>query len=243
MPMPLTMLVAPLVAGVGALLFGWFCVRLSGVYLAMLTLAFSQIVWSIVFQWDAVTGGSNGMVGVWPAEWLSGTNYYYLTLVLVGASAYVLRRFVFAPFGYALRAGRDSTLRAEAIGIDVKLIQWVAFVIAGVFGGLAGTLYIFSKGSVSPDVISVSKSIDGLVMVLLGGIQALTGPVIGAGVFSVLQDWVMRSTEYWRALFGGIILFLVLAFPEGLSGISRQIEALWQQYRPATGFVRREKLT
>lgn len=243
MPMPLAMLAAPLVAGVGALLFGWFCVRLSGVYLAMLTLAFSQIVWSIVFQWDAVTGGSNGMVGVWPAEWLSGTNYYYLTLVLVGVSAYALRRFVFAPFGYALRAGRDSTLRAEAIGIDVKLIQWVAFVIAGVFGGLAGTLYIFSKGSVSPDVISVSKSIDGLVMVLLGGIQTLTGPVIGAAVFGVLQDWVMRSTEYWRALFGGIILFLVLAFPEGLSGISRQIEALWQQYRPATGFVRREKLT
>jgi branched-chain amino acid transport system permease protein len=243
MPMPLAMLVAPLIAGVGALLFGWFCVRLSGVYLAMLTLAFSQIVWSIVFQWDAVTGGSNGMVGVWPAEWLSGTNYYYLTLVLVGLSAYALRRFVFAPFGYALRAGRDSSLRAEAIGIDVKLIQWLAFVIAGVFGGLAGTLYIFSKGSVSPDVISVSKSIDGLVMVLLGGIQTLTGPVIGAAVFSVLQDWVMRSTEYWRALFGGIILFLVLAFPEGLSGISRQIEVLWQHYRPATGFVGREKLT
>ncbi|WP_398482057.1 ABC transporter permease [Tardiphaga sp.] len=243
MPMPLALMIAPLVAGVGALLFGWFCVRLSGVYLAMLTLAFSQIVWSIVFQWDAVTGGSNGMVGVWPAEWLTGANYYYLTLVLVGISAYALRRFVFAPFGYALRAGRDSSLRAEAIGIDVKLIQWMAFVIAGVFGGLAGTLYIFSKGSVSPDVISVSKSIDGLVMVLLGGIQTLTGPVIGASVFGVLQDWVMRSTEYWRALFGGIILFLVLAFPEGLSGISRQIEALWQQYRPAPGIVGKEKLT
>lgn len=243
MPMPLAMLVAPFVAGIGALLFGWFCVRLSGVYLAMLTLAFSQIVWSIVFQWDAVTGGSNGMVGIWPAEWLSSTGYYYVTLVLVGLSAYALRRFVFAPFGYALRAGRDSSLRAEAIGIDVKVVQWVAFMIAGVFGGLAGTLYIFSKGSVSPDVISVSKSIDGLVMVLLGGIQTLTGPVIGAAVFGVLQDWVMRSTEYWRALFGGIILFLVLAFPEGLSGISRQIEVLWQRYRPAPDIVRKERLT
>jgi branched-chain amino acid transport system permease protein len=243
MPMPLAMLVAPLVAGLGALVFGWFCVRLSGVYLAMLTLAFSQIVWSVVFQWDAVTGGSNGMVGVWPADWLSGTRYYYLTLILVGLSAYALRRFVFAPFGYAMRAGRDSSLRAEAIGIDVKLVQWLAFTIAGVFGGLAGTLYIFSKGSVSPDVISVSKSVDGLVMVLLGGIQSLAGPVIGAAVFGVLQDWVMRATDYWRALFGGIILFLVLAFPEGLAGISRQIESLWQQYRPAVGVVRREKLT
>jgi branched-chain amino acid transport system permease protein len=242
-PMPLAILAAPVVAGLGALLFGWFCVRLSGVYLAMLTLAFSQIVWSVVFQWDAVTGGSNGMVGIWPEAWLSGTRYYYLTLALVGLSAYALRKFLFAPFGYALRAGRDSSLRAEAIGIDVKLVQWLAFTIAGVFGGLAGTLYVFSKGSVSPDVISVGKSVDGLVMVLLGGIQTLTGPLIGASVFGVLQDSVMRATDYWRASFGGIILFLVLAFPEGLAGISRQIEALWQQYRPAAGLVRRKNAT
>ena len=243
LPMPLAILAAPMVAGFGALLFGWFCVRLSGVYLAMLTLAFSQIVWSVVFQWDAVTGGSNGMVGVWPATWLSGKSYYYLTLVLVGASAFALRRFLFAPFGYALRAGRDSSLRAEAIGIDVKLVQWMAFSIAGVFAGLAGTLYVFSKGSVSPDVISVGKSVDGLVMVLLGGIQTLIGPVIGAAVFGVLQDWVMRATEYWRALFGGIILFLVLAFPQGLAGVSQQIATWWQQRRPATSLVRQEKPT
>jgi branched-chain amino acid transport system permease protein len=243
LPMPLAILAAPVVAGFGALLFGWFCVRLSGVYLAMLTLAFSQIVWSVVFQWDAVTGGSNGMVGVWPEAWLSGDRYYYLTLVLVGISAYSLRRFVFAPFGHALRAGRDSSLRAEAIGIDVKLVQWMAFTIAGVFGGLAGTLYVFSKGSVSPDVISVGKSIDGLVMVLLGGIQTLTGPVIGAAVFGILQDWVMRATDYWRALFGGIILFLVLAFPAGLAGISHQVRTVWHQFRPAKTLVRTEKLT
>lgn len=243
MPMPLAMVMAPLLAGAGALLFGWFCVRLSGVYLAMLTLAFSQIVWSVVFQWDAVTGGSNGMIGIWPAEWLGGTRYYYLTLALVALSAYVLRRILFAPFGWALRAGRDSPLRAEAIGIDVKRVQWQAFVVAGMFGGLAGTLYVFSKGSVSPDVISVGKSVDGLVMVLLGGIQTLTGPVIGAAVFGVLQDSVMRMTDYWRALFGGIILLLVLAFPQGLAGISLQIKSWWQHYRPAVTPVRREKLT
>ncbi len=241
--MPFAMLAAPIVAGVGAMLFGWFCVRLSGVYLAMLTLAFSQIVWSVVFQWDAVTGGSNGMVGVWPATWLSGKNYYYLTLLLVALSAYALRRFLFAPFGYALRAGRDSSLRAEAIGIDVKRVQWLAFTIAGVFAGLAGTLYVFSKGSVSPEVISVGKSVDGLVMVLLGGIQTLTGPVIGAAVFGVLQDWVMRATDYWRALFGGIILVLVLVFPQGLAGFSQQIAAWWQQLRPDPTLLRREKLT
>jgi branched-chain amino acid transport system permease protein len=243
LPMPLAILAAPVLAGLGALVFGWFCIRLSGVYLAMLTLAFSQIVWSVAFQWDAVTGGSNGMIGIWPAEWLSGTRYYYLTLAVVGASAYVLRRFLFAPFGYALRAGRDSPLRAEAIGIDVKRVQWLAFVIAGVFGGLAGTLYVFSKGSVSPDVISVGKSVDGLVMVLLGGIQTLTGPVVGAAVFGVLQDSVMRATDYWRALFGGIILFLVLAFPQGLAGISHQIGSWLRRPSLVVSPARREKLT
>ena len=228
MPMPLALAFAPMVAGAGALIFGWFCVRLSGVYLAMLTLAFSQIVWSIVYQWDEFTGGSNGVVGVWPAEWLSGTPYYYLTLVLVALSIVVLRRVLFSPFGYALRAGRDSPLRADAIGIDVKRIQWIGFVIAGLFAGLAGSLFVFSKGSISPDAMAVTKSVDGLVMVLLGGIQTLAGPVVGAASFSVLQDYIMRSTEYWRALFGGVILLLVLVFPQGIAGFCREIGERWQ---------------
>ncbi|MCJ9714323.1 branched-chain amino acid ABC transporter permease, partial [Bordetella hinzii] len=197
-------LFAPLAAGLGALVFGWFCVRLSGVYLAMLTLAFSQIVWSVVFQWDAFTGGSNGMVGVWPADWLSGTTFYYAVLALAGLSLWALRHILFSPFGYALRAARDSALRAEAIGIDVRRVQWAAFVVAGLFGGLAGALFAFSKGSISPDVMAVGKSVDGLVMVLLGGVQSLAGPIVGAASFTFLQDYVMRATEYWRALFGGI---------------------------------------
>lgn len=222
MPMPLVMALAPLAAGVGALVFGWFCVRLSGVYLAMLTLAFSQIVWSIVFQWDDFTGGSNGLIGVWPDAWMEGTPFYYLTLVLVALSVFTIRRVLFAPFGYALRAGRDSVLRADAIGIHVKRVQWVAFVIAGLFAGLAGMLYVFSKGSVSPDTMAVGKSVDGLVMVLLGGIQNLMGPIVGAAAFNVLQDYIMRATEYWRALFGGVILLLVLVFPQGIAGFFQQ---------------------
>src|SRR5690606_32679038 len=114
---------APLVAGVGALVFGWFCVRLSGVYLAMLTLAFAPIIWSIVYQWDSFTGGSNGVVGIWPSEWLSGDRYYYFALALVALAALFLRRVLFSPFGYAMRASRDSALRAEAIGIPVKRVQ------------------------------------------------------------------------------------------------------------------------
>jgi branched-chain amino acid transport system permease protein len=219
LPMELALILSPIVAAIGALVFGWFCVRLSGVYLAMLTLAFSQIVWSVVFQWDDFTGGSNGLTGVWPAEWLADKRtYYYLTLALVAGGVLLARRALFAPFGYAMRAGRDSPLRADAIGIDVKRIQWAAFVIAAVFAGLAGALYAFSKGSISPDTVAVGRSVDGLVMVLLGGLQTLAGPIVGAVTFTWLQDAVARNTDYWRALLGGIILLLVLVFPQGIAG-------------------------
>ena len=171
-------MLAPLLAALGAFVFGWFCVRLSGVYLAMLTLAFAQIVWSVAYQWDAFTGGSNGLIGVWPAAWLAPKPaYYWLTLACAVAGCGLLVRVLLAPFGYALRAGRDSPLRADAIGIDVKRLQWAAFVIAGTVAGLAGALYAFSKGRISPETLGVGKSVDGLVMVLLGGIQTRRRPV------------------------------------------------------------------
>jgi len=218
-PMLAALFTAPLVALLGALLFGWFAVRLSGVYLAMLTLAFAQIVWALVFQWEGFTGGSNGVIGVWPAAPFDKSwAYFLLALAFTVIAILLLRRFLFAPFGYAMRAGRDSPLRAEAIGIDVKRIHWLGFAIAGCVCGIAGGLFAFAKGSISPEAISVTRSIDGLVMVLLGGIQTLVGPVVGASVYAVLQDTVMRQTEYWRALLGVIILVLVLAFPQGIAG-------------------------
>ena len=223
-PMEAALFASPLAAGLGALVFGWFCVRLSGVYLAMLTLAFAQIVWSITFQWDEFTGGSNGLTGVWPAAWLADkTAYYLLTLALVTGGVLALRRVLFSPFGLAMRAGRDSPLRADAIGIDVKRVQWMAFVLAALAAGLAGGLYAFSKGSISPDSMAVGKSVDGLVMVLLGGVQTLAGPVVGAVSFTWLQDTVARSTDYWRALLGAIVLLLVLAFPQGIAGFVGQL--------------------
>ncbi len=225
-PMEITLLLAPLVAALGALVFGWFSVRLSGVYLAMLTLAFAQIAWAIVYQWDDFTGGSNGLTGVWPAAWLSDKiNYYYLTLALVVLGVLLLRRMLFSPFGYAMRAGRDSPTRADAIGIDVKRVQWIAFVVAGLFAGLAGALFAFSKGSISPEGLHVAKSIDGLVMVLLGGLQTLSGPIVGAVTFTWLHDTVARSTDYWRAMLGAIILLLVLLFPQGIAGFAKQLLA------------------
>jgi len=226
-PMEAALAVAPLAALAGALVFGWFCVRLSGVYLAMLTLAFAQIVWSVAFQWDAVTGGSNGLVGIWPAEWLAGKRaYYWLALAAVGAALAAIAWIARSPFGYALRAGRDSPLRAEALGIDVRAIQWTAFALAGTFAGLAGGLYAFSKGSISPETLAIPRSIDALVMVLLGGINALAGPLLGAVAFTWLSDSLARVTEYWRAVLGGVILFLVLVFPMGIGG---GLERLWRR--------------
>jgi branched-chain amino acid transport system permease protein len=222
-PMEAALLAAPWLAALGALVFGWFCVRLSGVYLAMLTLAFAQIAWSVIFQWDAFTGGSNGIVGIWPSPWLaSKTAYYYLTLAACTAGIALLWRVLYSPFGYAVRAGRDSPLRADAIGIDVRALQWAAFTFAGLFAGLAGALFAFSKGSISPEALAVPRSVDGLVMVLLGGIQTLTGPVWGAVLFTWLQDVVARGIDYWRAVIGAVILVLVLAFPQGVTGFLRE---------------------
>jgi len=218
-PTALALVAAPLAGLAGALLFGWFAVRLSGVYLAMLTLAFAQIVWSILFQWEGITGGSNGILGIWP-QWPidSRAAFYLFTLIVVAAGVLLLRRFLFAPFGYAMRAGRDSVLRAEAIGINVKRVHWIGFAIAGAFAGIAGGVFAFAKGTISPDVAWVSRSIDAMVMVLLGGIQTLTGPIAGATVFTVLQDSVMRETAFWRGLLGLVILLLVLVFPGGIVG-------------------------
>lgn len=222
LPMEAALLLSPVIAGIGALIFGWFVVRLSGVYLAMLTLAFAQIAWASVFQWDDFTGGSNGLVGIWPAEWLkSKTVYYALTLLLCGAALYFIRRLIYAPFGFTLRAGRDSPLRCDSIGIDLKRHQWIAFSLAGALAGLAGGLFAFSKGSISPETMAIPRSVDGLVMVLLGGVQTLTGPLVGAAVFTWLQDEIARQTEYWRALLGLTIIVLVLAFPQGIVGFVR----------------------
>lgn len=207
------------VAAGAAALFGAVAVRLEGVYFAMLTLAFAQIVWSIIYQWEDVTGGSNGLFGIWPqAPFDTRTGLYLGALTIVAAGVMLLRMLAFSPFGYALRAARDSAQRAEASGIFVQRVRCLAFIVAGLLGGAAGALFAFAKGSISPETISVSRSIDGLVMVLLGGVQSLAGPLLGAAGFTALQDTVMRETDYWRALLGGLILLVVFTFSGGIAG-------------------------
>jgi branched-chain amino acid transport system permease protein len=219
-PLAAALAIAPLAAMAAAMLLGGFAVRLAGVYLAMLTLAFAQIVWSVAFQWDTVTGGSNGLVGIWPPEPLAGRARYYLfTLALVAAALFALVKLAQSPFGFALRATRDSAMRAAAVGIDVRFTRWIAFAIAGAFAGVAGALYAFSKGSISPETLAIPRSVDALVIVLLGGLNTVFGPLLGAAAFTWLQDALARSTEYWRAAVGAGILALVLLFPHGLGGL------------------------
>ncbi len=221
--MEVGLFLAPAAAALGALVFGWFCVRLSGVYLAMLTLAAAQIVWSIAFQWTEVTGGDDGILGVWPSDWASSkTAYYYLALVLSAGGIALLRHIIHAPFGYTLRGGRDSPLRTESIGINLNRHQWMGFVIAGAFAGLAGGIFVFSKGSIFPDELAIPRSVDGLIMVLLGGVQTLVGPVVGAAAFTLIEDWVSRL-DYWRLILGLIILFIVILAPEGIAGGAARI--------------------
>ena len=225
-PMELALMLAPLGTGLAALVIGWFCVRLTGVYFAMLTLACAQVLWSIVFQWDEVTGGDDGMLNIWPSEWASEPKvYFYLVLVLGAGGIIILRAMAHTPFGYALRGTRDSALRTEAIGINVKLTQWMAFVFAGAMAGLAGGLFVFAKGSVFPTEMEIATSFDALIMVFMGGVQSLTGPIAGASVFTLLQDWLARF-EYWRLLLGILIILIAILMPGGLAGALDQIKDL-----------------
>ncbi|MCB1490932.1 MAG: branched-chain amino acid ABC transporter permease, partial [Rhodobiaceae bacterium] len=231
-PMELGLVLAPIVAAAGAALFGYFVVRLSGVYLAMLTLAFAQIVYAVAFQWVELTGGDNGIIGVWPSGWASErVAYYYLTLVLCLAAVYMLFRVIHAPFGYTLRAGRDSALRADAIGVDVRAHRWLAFMLAGAAAGLAGGLYVYSKGNIDPSVLAIPTSIDGLAMVLLGGVQTIAGPVAGAAALHLLKDFVMPLTDYWRLILGGVIIALVLLFPQGIGGFLQSLLSRGEEAR------------
>jgi len=218
-PMELGLVLAPVAAGLGAAFFGFFVVRLSGIYLAMLTLAAAQIVYAVAFQWAEVTGGDNGLVGIWPSAWASSrTVYYYLTLALVLAAIAGLRHAIYAPFGYTLRAARDSELRADAIGIDLRRHRWHAFILAGAAAGLAGGLYVFLKGSIDPSALGIPVSVDALTMLLLGGLQTVMGPLAGAAVLHTLKDQIMPLTDLWRLVLGSAIIALVLLFPRGLVG-------------------------
>ncbi|MBR1163629.1 ABC transporter permease [Bradyrhizobium elkanii] len=235
LPMIACLLLGPLLGLLGAAVFGFFAVQLSGVYFAMLTLAFAQIVWSIAFQWVSVTGGDNGILGVWPEKWAaSPSHFYWLSLGIAALAVVILRIIVFSPFGFALRATRDSPLRSEAVGIDGKRIQWTAFVIAGTVAGLAGALFAYLKGSVFPDNMGISLSVDALVMVLLGGVETVSGAVVGAIVYKALNIWLVSQTDWSKLVLGGFVVLIVVAFPKGIVGT---LEAFMHRRRKSSSSV------
>jgi branched-chain amino acid transport system permease protein len=233
LPMLLAAALAPLVAALGALLFGVFCVRLRGIYFAMLTLAFAQVAYTVIFQWYDFTGGDNGILGIWPAPGLSSpAGYYYFTLGVTAAAVWLLRAILRSPFGMTLRAVRDNPRRAVTVGLNVFLHQLTAFVLAGFFAGVAGAVFAFQKGSVFPDYLFVVKSLEPLVMILLGGMQTFVGPLAGAALYKLLDTVVTSYVEYWSAVLGVILLVLVLLCPQGVVGYLQQ---RWEQWRVVHG--------
>ncbi len=243
LPMLACLLLGPLMGLIGAVVFGWFCVRLSGVYFAMLTLAFAQIVWSIAFQWVEVTGGDNGMLGIWPDAWVATpATFYWLSLAVAALAVGGLRWLTFSPFGYALRAMRDSPLRSESVGIDGKRVQWAAFVVAGTVAALAGAMFVYLKGSVFPDNAGISLSVDALVMVLLGGVETVSGALVGAIVYKALAIWLVSYTELSKLVLGAIIVVMVVAFPKGIVGMWEVLQARYWPRTAASGKTRRAEV-
>jgi len=221
-PMLLAVPAAPIAAAVGALVFGFFIVRLSHTYFAMLSLAFAQIVFTVIFKWKGLTGGDDGLLDVWPPALLkSPVAYYYFTLVVVGLGLLALHAVIESPFGYALRSVRENPRRARFIGIDVRRHQLVAFVVSGAFSGLAGALFAFYNGSVFPDFAYFTKSFEPLVVALLGGVQSFWGPLAGAFGFKILEWLVSRQWPvYWPLFLGTIVIVVIVVLPQGFVGLT-----------------------
>ena len=248
MPFVLAFPAAGVVAGGFALLFGLFCVRLTRIYFAMLTLAFAQIVWAICFKWNEVTGGEQGMPEIpypdfaWlervatAAPFLSyrtSEYFYFLTLLMVALCLWLLRRIVGSPFGRMLTTIRENPERAEFIGVNVRRYELGAFVIAGAFAGLAGGLFgIFNRG-VFPDFAYWTKSSEVLIMTLLGGMGTFFGPALGALVLLWLNQQIVSYTQYWPLILGTILVVLLFVFPGGIAGAAL---GLWRRLsrRPAS---------
>jgi branched-chain amino acid transport system permease protein len=221
---------AGLIAAAFAVVFGFFCVRLTKIYFAMLTLAFAQIVWAICFKWNDLTGGDQGLPDVpFPdLAWLGslpgfqrfriGELFYVLTLVLVALCIAALRRLTDSPFGRVLTAIRENPERAASIGVNVRAYELAAFAIAGGFAGLSGALFgIFNRG-VFADFVFWSKSADVMIMTILGGMQHFWGPAVGALVLTLLNQQITAFTEYWPFVLGTILVVLLFAFPGGILG-------------------------
>jgi branched-chain amino acid transport system permease protein len=230
-PFAVGFVAAPLVAALFAAIVGFFCVRLTIIYFAMLTLGFAQLLYSIVFQWVSVTGGDDGLHGVpIPEAFHQATTYYYFTLATTIVSLGVMWRIVQSPFGYALRAIRDNRERAEFNGVNLRHYQLIAFTIAGFFCGLAGALFVPVNKAVFPNLLFWSKSAEPLFAILLGGIRQFLGPAVGAAIFILLEQFTSKfwyllglKSVYWPIVMGSVIVILIFTLPRGLAGLLARV--------------------
>ncbi len=218
-PFAVAVLMAPVMAALVGSVVGWFCVRRSAVYFALLTLAFAQIIWTVIFEWYDFTGGDNGMVSIpIPDFVLSITRSYYFSLVIVLICLFLLWRIVHSPFGTTLQAIRENPTRTEFIAVNVRRYQLAVFVLSSLFLGVAGSLFCVFAGSVFPDYAHWVKSTDMLVICLLGGLYNFAGPVVGSAVYILISKMISKNTTYWMFFLGVIVVFLVLFMRNGMMG-------------------------
>ena len=215
-------LAAPLVASLFAAVIGYFCVRLSGIYFGMLTFAFQMLAYAVFIKSYALAGGDDGLHGlVVPGIVGTPRGIYYVSLAIVALCLWLLARIGNSPFGLALRAQRSNVNKSLAIGINVKLEKWLAFVIASFFAGVSGALSGLATQSVFPDWLDWRASAVPIVMAILGGTQRFIGPVIGACVYVVLQTVITGMTEYWSMIMGVLIIGIVVLMPNGIVSFFR----------------------
>ncbi|MDH3435367.1 MAG: branched-chain amino acid ABC transporter permease [Betaproteobacteria bacterium] len=215
------------IGAVTAAFFGLFAIRATGVYFLMITLALGQCVWGLAYRWNLLTGGDNGInmpgrpeFGIDLADDLT---FFYLVFGFFVASLAILYLLVKSPFGRSLVGIRESELRMRILGYNTWLHKYIAFIIAGGFGGLAGVLWAFLNGLVSPEDVILTTSVDALLMVVLGGPGTLVGAAIGAGVVVFLREYLSTLVSWWQYALGGVYVLTILYLPGGLMGIPERI--------------------
>jgi branched-chain amino acid transport system permease protein len=219
--------------------FGVVCVRYTRIFFGILTLALSQVLWSLAFKFYWVTGGTDGLRV--PTPFLLGTapgrdkidflahRYYYYVLVVFLLCAALMWVIVNSPFGKALQAIRDNETRAAFVGIRIWRYRWFAFLVSGVFTGLAGALWAPLNGLTTPDVLYWPFSGEIVFMTVLGGFRSFVGPIIGAVVFNYLKTYAVGFTVYWQLLLGVVLVGLVLALPTGIAGTAARLTQRWRR--------------
>ncbi len=211
------------VAGFVGLIVGFFCVRLRGIYFAVLTLAFGQLLFVIIYKWHDFTGGDDGIQGVFPPGILKiPIVYYYFVLLVFIASAFILWRIVNSPFGHTLKAMRENPERTEFLGIHIARYQLITFVIAAAFAGLAGALWVPFYRSVAPFYLMWIKSGEPVMAAILGGATTFFGPVLGMFIMTFIHAYILGFTHFWPIIMGTIILIIIFLLPGGILGFAHE---------------------